>query len=75
MQQKIFVFGGKGNAGKFLLKHLSTMPGVTVVATSRDPNKAPSYPNVKWIKADPKDRKTYIEDMKGCGVVMSLLGS
>lgn len=75
MEQKMIVFGGSGNSGKFLLKHLSAIPGLSIVATSRNPTKAQAYPNVKWIQADPKDRKTYIEEMKGCGVAVSLLGS
>lgn len=75
MQQKIMVLGGTGMSGKFLLKYLSTRD-VKVVATSRNPaNVKENYPNVKWIKADPKDRKTYMEDLQGCGVVFSVLGS
>ena len=69
------IFGGSGNSGKVLLKQLSTMPGLSMVATSRNPAKAQAYPNVKWIQADPKDKKTYINEMKGCGLVISLLGS
>lgn len=69
------VFGGSGNAGKFLMKALSGLAGRTIIATSRNPAKAQAYPNVKWIQADPRDRRTYIEEMKGCGCVMSLLGS
>lgn len=75
MESKVFVFGGSGNSGKYLLKMLSGMQGVQVVAASRNPQKAQAYPNVKWIKAEPKDRKTYVEEMKGSSVVMSLLGS
>lgn len=71
----MMVFGGSGNLGKYLLKQLSTMPGLSVVAASRNPSKAQPYANVKWVQADPKDRRTYQNEMNGCGIVVSVLGS
>lgn len=69
------VFGGTGPTGKVFLKYIAKKD-VQIVAVSRNPDKVKEkYANVKWVKGDPKDGKSYSEDMKGCGVVFSLLGS
>jgi uncharacterized protein YbjT (DUF2867 family) len=72
--EKVFVFGGSGTAGKVLLKHLSEMR-VLVVSLTRNLEKAKPCNNVKWIQGNPKDKSTYIEELKGCSVVLNVLGS
>lgn len=61
MSEKIVVFGGSGQLGKVLLRQLSRMPNIKVIAISRNPEKAQQYTNVKWVKGDPFKHETYVK--------------
>ena len=53
VKPKLVVLSATGQCGIALLKQLSKLD-VDVVATSRNPEKAPKFQNVRWIKANPK---------------------
>lgn len=76
MTIKVFVFGGTGQLGLKLIEKLSSSSSdYEIIAASRNPEKAKSFPNVKWLKIDPYDRRTFVDVLKGCEVVFGALGS